>query len=267
MPQPLPLSTPAPPNAAVTTPNPDLPQGPAARDLAFIGERLASNAQNPLANIRGLERATSTAALPTAADTPSPPATVLPAAQRLRELDEYRARLAQRGVAQPGATPFPTARAAADAARDLPPGLATNRWTPLGPLGVQARPYGRITAYSGRVSGIALAPGGRRIYIATANGGVWRSEDGGSTWQSLMDAFDLNPTAHQSDSLACGAIALVAGEWTRPGSDLCRFGGSARFARCLLWRWADCFNRWRAELVYRAERATAAGHGLLCAGR
>ena len=55
MPQPLPSSTPAPPNAAVTTPNPDLPQGPAARDLAFIGERLATDPRNSQANGRGIE--------------------------------------------------------------------------------------------------------------------------------------------------------------------------------------------------------------------
>ncbi len=212
MPQPLPPAAPAQPNA-------DLPHGPAARNLAFIGERLATDARNPLATPRGLERAASTAADSTAtdsttADTPLPTVTVLPAAQRLRELDEYRSRLAQFGRAIPGVASFPTARAAsAVAANNLPPGLTTNRWTSLGPQAVQARPYGRITAYSGRVSGIALAPGGRRLYIATANGGVWRSADGGTTWQALMDAFDLNPTAHQSDSLACGAIALVAGEW------------------------------------------------------
>jgi len=69
-----------------------------------------------------------------------------------------------------------------------------------------------LPVVSGRTTGLAIAPGSTRIYAATANGGVWLSEDRGDSWRSLMDAFDLNPTNDMSDSLACGAIALVAGE-------------------------------------------------------
>jgi hypothetical protein len=53
-----------------------------------------------------------------------------------------------------------------------------------------------------------VAPGGTRIYIGAANGGVWRSDDTGQTWRSLMEAFDLNPTTPASDSLSVGAIAI-----------------------------------------------------------
>ena len=83
-----------------------------------------------------------------------------------------------------------------------------NNWTTIGPAGVD-HGYARgrpIT--SGRASGIAVAPGGQRIYAATANGGVWRSDDRGVTWKSTMDAFDQDPTNFASTSLACGAIAI-----------------------------------------------------------
>ena len=55
---------------------------------------------------------------------------------------------------------------------------------------------------------LAIAPGGQIIYAATANGGVFRSGDGGTTWKALRDAFNLDPTNFASDSLACGGIAI-----------------------------------------------------------
>jgi hypothetical protein len=53
-----------------------------------------------------------------------------------------------------------------------------------------------------------VAPGGLTVYVASANGGVLRSDDGGVSWTSLMDGFDLAPTEFASTSLACGAIAI-----------------------------------------------------------
>jgi hypothetical protein len=61
---------------------------------------------------------------------------------------------------------------------------------------------------AGRVAGLAVARGGHIVYAASANGGVFRSDDGATTWQSLMDAFDLDPTSFASASLVCGAIAI-----------------------------------------------------------
>ncbi len=61
---------------------------------------------------------------------------------------------------------------------------------------------------SGRTPAIAVVPGGTTVFIGAGNGGVWRSEDIGRTWKSLMEGFDLNPTNATSDSLAIGAIAL-----------------------------------------------------------
>ena len=89
---------------------------------------------------------------------------------------------------------------------------AGTKWIPMGPSAVLKGQAYNYPTTSGRVPGIAVAPGGKRVYAATANGGVWRSEDGGNSWMPLMDAFDVNPSALKADSLACGAIALVPGE-------------------------------------------------------
>jgi hypothetical protein len=99
-------------------------------------------------------------------------------------------------------------------------------WVPLGPLGVEKGQAATNPIVSGRVKSIAVAPGGQRVYIATANGGCWYSGDSGKNWRSLFDPLNfylpapgaipdpLNPppgVTGDTDSLACGAIALVPG--------------------------------------------------------
>jgi hypothetical protein len=81
-------------------------------------------------------------------------------------------------------------------------------WAPLGPTVVLDGATVGGNAISGRTPGLAIAPGGMRVYAATACGGVFRSDDAGTSWRSLMDGFDLNPTDYASASLACGAIAV-----------------------------------------------------------
>jgi len=82
------------------------------------------------------------------------------------------------------------------------------KWRELGPRPLAQRLGTIDTVVSGRVAGIAVAPGGKRVYVASANGGVWRSEDGGTRWIFTMPGFDQDPQHHSSDSLACGAIAI-----------------------------------------------------------
>jgi hypothetical protein len=86
------------------------------------------------------------------------------------------------------------------------PGVAN--WIPIGPSVVRKGQAGGRPAISGRSSGVAIASGGSVVYICTADGGVWRSADGGKSWSSLMDNLDLQPTAAASTSLACGAVAI-----------------------------------------------------------
>lgn len=84
-----------------------------------------------------------------------------------------------------------------------------NNWIPIGPAGLRKGQSEVQPTVSGRTPGIKVNAAGTRVYIGTANGGVWRSEDTGSTWDSLMDSFDTNPTnGFASDSLACGDIAV-----------------------------------------------------------
>src|SRR5438034_10678784 len=83
-----------------------------------------------------------------------------------------------------------------------------NNWVPIGPSVMRRGQGGTLPSTSGRAIGIAVASGGDRVYAAAANGGVWRSDDAGDTWRSLMDAWDINPSTLSSDSLACGSIAI-----------------------------------------------------------
>jgi photosystem II stability/assembly factor-like uncharacterized protein len=88
-------------------------------------------------------------------------------------------------------------------------------WLPLGPSVVMDGQTVGHQPVAGRVSRLAVAPGGTVLYAASANGGVFRSNDGGTTWRSMMDSFDLEPTNFATASLACGAIALDPGNANR----------------------------------------------------
>lgn len=69
-------------------------------------------------------------------------------------------------------------------------------WIPLGPAPI---PVGS-TSYSGRVSAIAVHPTDPSIaYVGTAQGGLYRTLNGGSTWTQLMDG---------ALTLAIGAVAI-----------------------------------------------------------
>lgn len=185
---------------------------PEARQRAFLQGRLAGTAtpaevtlatpaEQPPSTPRGVS--------------PTPPLeTITLAAHRRQQLTEFRARQFDQ-LTQTAAVPAAAVPSLATAQRGLEPVdfVETNRWTLIGPTVVREGQSGKQPAMSGRVRDLAIAPGGQRVYVASANGGVWRSEDGGGTWLSLMDAFDLNPTLYRADSLACGAIALVPGTW------------------------------------------------------
>ena len=70
-------------------------------------------------------------------------------------------------------------------------------WQPLGPAPI---PVNSTTSYSGRVSAIAVHPTNPNIvYVGTAQGGLYRTLDGGTTWTPLMDS---------ALSLAIGAVAI-----------------------------------------------------------
>ncbi len=84
------------------------------------------------------------------------------------------------------------AESAADTARGEPraaplafPSSNVDRWTPIGPSTVRRGQAEGRPRVSGRVRDLAVSPDGRRVYAATAKGGVWYSGDGGATWAPL----------------------------------------------------------------------------------
>lgn len=82
------------------------------------------------------------------------------------------------------------------------PFVAAGFWTEIGPAPI---PNGQTTTIStpvsGRVTAIVVHPtNANLLYVGTAQGGVYRSANGGLTWVALMD---------NAASLAIGALALA----------------------------------------------------------
>jgi hypothetical protein len=118
--------------------------------------------------------------------------TLLAEYKRRKTLARTRKPLLRAGLAAPAAPFVPGAR----------------NWLPLGPSVVILGQTVGNEPVGGRVSGLAVAPGGQLVYAASANGGIFRSSDGGTTWKSMMDGFDLDPTEFASTSISCGAVAI-----------------------------------------------------------
>ncbi len=79
---------------------------------------------------------------------------------------------------------------------------ASASWVQLGPNPI---PNGQVldpvTSVSGRVSAIVVDPGNADVvYVGAAQGGVYRSINGGTSWTQIFDA---------AESLAIGALALA----------------------------------------------------------
>ncbi len=82
------------------------------------------------------------------------------------------------------------------------PNLALPNWTAIGPAPIpNGQTQTTTTAVSGRVISIAVHPTNANIvYVGTAQGGLYRTTDGGTNWTPLMDS---------ALSLAIGAIAIA----------------------------------------------------------
>lgn len=82
-------------------------------------------------------------------------------------------------------------------------------WVRLGPDTVQANNIGSFEGtgnVSGEVTDICIDPKdatGNTLYVATNNGGVWKTTDGGQNWSSTMDL---------KQSLSMGAVAIDPGD-------------------------------------------------------
>jgi len=80
-----------------------------------------------------------------------------------------------------------------------------SNWVPIGPSVAKSAAG---LAVSGRIARLAIAPGGSPMYVASALGGAWRSDDFGATWPVNQDSFNFNPVTFASTDLSCGAIAI-----------------------------------------------------------
>jgi hypothetical protein len=82
------------------------------------------------------------------------------------------------------------------------PAASTAVWVPIGPAPLSnGQTFGLTHPVSGRVSSIALHPTNSNIaYVGAAQGGVYRTLDGGVTWKALFDS---------AETLAVGAIAIA----------------------------------------------------------
>lgn len=70
-------------------------------------------------------------------------------------------------------------------------------WTPIGPQPGNSSFFGAV---SGRIGAIAADPtDANTVYLGGAQGGVWKTTDGGQNWTALTDS---------QPSLAVGAIAI-----------------------------------------------------------
>ena len=102
--------------------------------------------------------------------------------------------------------------------------LVGGAWTSIGPTPIsngQALSGGN-TSVSGRVTALVVDPtNANNVYLGTAQGGVWRSLDGGTTWTSISD---------NAQSLAIGALALA------PSDPTILYVGTGEFNGC-----GDCF--------------------------
>src|SRR5215472_5860814 len=133
----------------------------------------------------------------------------------LRLRDEYLARL--RGIGSDGQfDPRPRASAIAQleqqeaqAPASMTAGvpnslLSVPTWTELGPRPLpngETQVPGVTAPVSGRATAVVVDPtNSNKVYLGTAQGGVWRSIDGGNTWTTIFDS---------AQSLAIGALALA----------------------------------------------------------
>jgi hypothetical protein len=83
--------------------------------------------------------------------------------------------------------------------------ITGSQWTQIGPgplrTGSGGSPDPNVI-YSGEIVDIAISPEGTTdqiVYVATNDGGIWKTEDGGTTW---------NTTTDNMPSLSMGAVAI-----------------------------------------------------------
>ncbi len=152
----------------------------------------------------------------------------IPGAARTSALKELEAIRAQERV-----------RAAAGAMSSKSHALSATAWTPIGPRPTSTS--GQVGNVSGRIAAVAVNPQNRdEVYVGGAQGGVWRSVDGGGNWTPLIDG---DPATNEP-SLAIGSIAIDGTTCNAASAPVCQtiyvgtgeqtFSGSSYFGAGIL---------------------------------
>jgi S-layer family protein len=90
--------------------------------------------------------------------------------------------------------------------QQLAPEISVAKWESVGPAPIPNGQTSPSTPVSGRTISIAVHPTNpNTTYVGTANGGVYRTTDGGATWRAIFDS---------AMSLAVGAIAIAPSDPT-----------------------------------------------------
>ncbi|MGZ8456363.1 MAG: hypothetical protein ACXWZ4_07165 [Gemmatirosa sp.] len=114
------------------------------------------------------------------------------------------------------------ARAGDDIASALPIGDA-RRWVPIGPSVVrrgQAEGRPRVT---GRIRDVQISADGRRAYAGSAKGGVWYTDDAGSSWSPVGGWSDrAAQQGGNNNAKTCGCLLAHFG--ATPADDYLRVG-------------------------------------------
>jgi len=100
-------------------------------------------------------------------------------------------------------------------------------WKPLGPFGIDAEVAGARSTVSGRITALAVGPGGVVVYAGSANGGVWRSDNAGASWAALDDIARSSANlagSLEADTLSVGALLVQFGGGASPADDLVMIG-------------------------------------------
>lgn len=95
------------------------------------------------------------------------------------------------------------------------PSSDVRRWVPIGPSVVRRGQATGNPRVSGRIRDLAVSTDGRRAYAASAKGGVWYTDDAGSTWSPVGGWAERSAErGGNNNAQACGCL-------------LVHFGGSA----------------------------------------
>lgn len=117
-----------------------------------------------------------------------PPGARLKALEQLRQMERSPVRRAEERNAATQASTVSTNSVA----------LSSTQWTLIGPQPTRT-PFA-FNPVSGRVTALAVDPTNPNVvYLGAAEGGVWKTTDGGTTWTPLTD---------KQPSLAVGSIAI-----------------------------------------------------------